>query len=134
MKLMSFDLAGKKLTSPEAPAKRPNPQMPNCLRGGTAQPASQFKWLWWIPDWLGLHLVTSGERPEGFCGLVTGLTAIAHGPPLVITAEERNLSITKELNHPAPHVKDIFTVYMVNTLWFGGSTGFGSRQMVSKNA
>lgn len=69
--------------------------------------------------------ITLGEYPKGFCGLVKGLTTIAHVSPLIIRAEQRNPSITKDLNHLPLHIKDILTLYMVNVLWFGGSTGFG---------
>lgn len=51
---------------------------------------------------------------------------IAHVLPLISTAEHRIPSITKDLNQlPPSHIKDVFTVYMVNALRFGGSTGFG---------
>lgn len=51
---------------------------------------------------------------------------IAHVLPLIRTAEQSIPSITKDWNHlPPSHIKDVFSVSMVNSLGLGGSTGFG---------
>lgn len=70
--------------------------------------------------------ITLGEHPKGFWGLGKGLMTIAHVFPLITAAEQRIPSVTRDLNHlPPPHMKDVFTLYMVNALGLGGSTGFG---------
>lgn len=78
--------------------------------------------------------ITLGEYPKGFCGLVKGLTTIAHVSPLIIRAEQRNLSITKDLNHLPLHIKDILTVYMVCVMvwWVYRFWLKEPRQIVSK--
>lgn len=70
-----------------------------------------------------------GRTSQGLLRLVKVLTTIAHVSPPIITAEQRNPRITKDLNHLRPRIRDVLTVYMVNVLWFGGSTGFGQKKL-----
>lgn len=80
--------------------------------------------------------ITLGEYPKGFWGLGKGLMTIAHVFPLIIAAEQRIPSVTKDLNHLPPTYEGCFhclhgkclRIWWVYRFWLKEA-----RQKVSKN-
>lgn len=126
-KFRSEHLAGQTLTSAEVQAEGHN-----CLPGNSVPLDSNSP----MDPMTGTIPITLGEYPKGFWGLGKGLMTIAHVFPLIIAAEQRIPSVTKDLNHLPPTYEGCFhclhgkclRIWWVYRFWLKEA-----RQKVSKN-
>lgn len=76
-----------------------------------------------------------GEHPKGFWGLGKA-SWLLHMFLLWLVQQNRGFPVLPKIwtTRPLSHIKDVFTVYMVNALGLGGSTGFGWKKPGKRSA